>query len=146
MLEHGLVRFGQDRPFNDQRYAVNGAKLRKLGWEPRTDFEHGLKLTVDWYRKFGEQWWDDISPALQPLPLMDRGQGERADAKYEDFFSTISQQHSEMLSQYSYQLEKLAAKVEARKENATSSKGKPRSRLVRLREGWSRMLFCKGFM
>ena len=146
MLEHGFVRFGQDRPFNDQRYAVNGAKLRKLGWEPKTDFEHGLKLTVEWYRKYGEQWWDDISPALRPLPLMERGQTEKPETRYEDFFSAISQQHSEMMSQYSCQLEKLAAQVEARKEDVTFSKDKTTSRLVRVRDRWSKLSFCRGFM
>ena len=146
MLEHGFVRFGQDRPFNDQRYAVNGAKLRKLGWEPKTSFEHGLKLTVNWYRKYGEQWWDDITPALRPLPLIERGQAEKAETKYEDFFSTISQQHSEMMSQYSCQLEKLAARVEARNEGGASSREEPMSRLNRLHERWFKSLFCRSSM
>ena len=145
MLAHGRVRFGQDRPFNDQRYAVNGAKLRKLGWEPKTDFETGLKLTVDWYRKFGEQWWDDITPALRPLPLMERGQVEKADGRSEDFFSAISQ-HSEMLSQYSSQLEKLAAQMDTRKEDGVDpedQRGRKRTSVV---NRLSRLLSCKGLM
>ena len=143
MLEHGIVRYGQDRPFNDQRYAVNGAKLRKLGWEPKTDFEHGLKLTVDWYRKYGEQWWDDITPALRPLPFMERNASNKSDVKSEDFFSAISQ-HSEMLSQYSCQLEKLAARMDARKEAGNSTAFKPRSGLKKLRDRCSRLLLYCG--
>ncbi|KAJ4419995.1 hypothetical protein N0V85_000789 [Neurospora sp. IMI 360204] len=45
---HRWVKYTHDRPFNDHRYAVDGTKLRKLGWEPKTSFEEGLRITVDW--------------------------------------------------------------------------------------------------
>ena len=61
LLEHlgkpwSLVRQVEDRPGHDRRYAMDGAKLRRLGWQPRTSFEDGLAETIDWY-KANEAWW-----------------------------------------------------------------------------------------
>ncbi len=53
------VRFVTDRPGHDRRYAMNCAKVRKLGWEPKIDFERGLRLVVEWYQK-NESWWRPI--------------------------------------------------------------------------------------
>lgn len=64
------VKYTHDRPFNDHRYAVNGNKLRELGWTQQTTFAQGLKTTVDWYRRFGEEWWGDISKVLSPFPIV----------------------------------------------------------------------------
>ena len=52
------------------RYAVDAAKLCKLGWFQRTPFSEGLPLTIQWYRKFGESWWGDISHCLSAFPLV----------------------------------------------------------------------------
>ena len=64
------VKYTHDRPFNDCRYAVDATKLRQLGWEQNTSLEEGLRLTVDWYKKFGEDWWGDISHVLTPFPVV----------------------------------------------------------------------------
>lgn len=66
------VKYTHDRPFNDHRYAVDGTKLRNLGWEQKTPFELGLRTTVNWYRQFGETWWGDISNVLSPFPVVKR--------------------------------------------------------------------------
>ncbi|KAK8162798.1 putative rhamnose biosynthetic enzyme 2 [Phyllosticta citrichinensis] len=65
------VEHTTDRPFNDHRYATDGTKLAQLGWRQRTSFDEGLKITVDWYRKFGEVWWGDIGRILTPFPVVE---------------------------------------------------------------------------
>jgi dTDP-glucose 4,6-dehydratase len=45
-----------DRPGHDRRYAVNAAKLRALGWQPRVPFDEGIAKTIAWYRA-NESWW-----------------------------------------------------------------------------------------
>ena len=47
-----------DRPGHDMRYAIDSSKLRSdLGWVPKfTDFESGLKETIDWYTNHPD-WW-----------------------------------------------------------------------------------------
>lgn len=67
------VKYTHDRPFNDCRYAVDGSKLRRLGWSQRTQLDAGLRITVDWYRRFGETWWGDISHVLTPFPVVEEG-------------------------------------------------------------------------
>lgn len=47
-----------DRAGHDLRYAIDASKLRsELGWEPKfTNFEAGLKDTIDWYQS-NKDWW-----------------------------------------------------------------------------------------
>ncbi|MDE3243564.1 MAG: dTDP-glucose 4,6-dehydratase [Nitrospirota bacterium] len=54
-----LIRFVQDRPGHDRRYAVDCGRLRSLGWAPTVPFEEGLRATVDWYRN-NQGWWRKI--------------------------------------------------------------------------------------
>ncbi|KAF2831731.1 NAD(P)-binding protein [Ophiobolus disseminans] len=65
------IQHTEDRPFNDRRYATDGSKLAALGWQPTMSFDEGLKKTVDWYRRFGEVWWGDISRVLTPFPVVE---------------------------------------------------------------------------
>ncbi len=51
-----LVRFVEDRPGHDRRYAMDGAKLASLGWTNRVAFAEGLAATIDWFRA-NEAWW-----------------------------------------------------------------------------------------
>ena len=67
---HKWVKHTHDRPFNDHRYAVDGSKLRKLGWEQKTSFSEGMAITVNWYKNFGEKWWGDITKVLTPFPTV----------------------------------------------------------------------------
>ncbi|XP_024986874.1 trifunctional UDP-glucose 4,6-dehydratase/UDP-4-keto-6-deoxy-D-glucose 3,5-epimerase/UDP-4-keto-L-rhamnose-reductase RHM2-like [Cynara cardunculus var. scolymus] len=61
------VHFVNDRPFNDKRYFLDDQKLKKLGWEERTPWEAGLKMTIAWYRE-NPDWWGNVGPALHPHP------------------------------------------------------------------------------
>ena len=54
------IRFVQDRPGHDFRYAIDAMKLQEeLGWQPSLTFEEGIKQTVSWYLK-NEEWWRAI--------------------------------------------------------------------------------------
>jgi dTDP-glucose 4,6-dehydratase len=55
-----------DRAGHDLRYAIDPAPLRdELGWKPEhTDFEAGLRGTIDWYRA-NESWWGPIKDAVE---------------------------------------------------------------------------------
>ena len=45
-----LIKFVQDRPGHDRRYAIDTTKIeQELGWKPRETFETGLRKTVRWY-------------------------------------------------------------------------------------------------
>lgn len=51
------IRFVQDRPAHDRRYALGIEKISKdLGWRPRRKLEEGLARTVEWYRQ-NAAWW-----------------------------------------------------------------------------------------
>jgi len=54
-----LVRQVPDRPGHDRRYALDGSRLRGLGWEPRVPFEEGIAQTVEWYAQHRD-WWEPI--------------------------------------------------------------------------------------
>ena len=47
------------RPGHDQRYSLNAAKLRALGWQPSVTIEEGLKRTVQWYQE-NQDWWERV--------------------------------------------------------------------------------------
>jgi dTDP-glucose 4,6-dehydratase len=47
------------RPGHDQRYAVDTAKLRALGWRPEVDLAAGIAKTAAWYTE-RRDWWEPI--------------------------------------------------------------------------------------
>ena len=55
-----LIKFVQDRPGHDARYAIDSTKMStELGWEPQESFESGIKKTVQWYLN-NESWWQQV--------------------------------------------------------------------------------------
>jgi dTDP-glucose 4,6-dehydratase len=55
-----LIRFVQDRPGHDRRYAIDPHKLMtELGWKPKYTFETGIAETIDWYLT-NREWWQSI--------------------------------------------------------------------------------------
>ena len=57
-----LVRSVPDRPGHDWRYAMDGTRLRDLGWVPRVHFDDGIRQTVAWYVN-NEGWWRGVRDA-----------------------------------------------------------------------------------
>ena len=47
-LSFKFVDFHKTRPGHDRRYALDGTKLRDLGWKAPLDFKTSLKRFVDW--------------------------------------------------------------------------------------------------
>ena len=56
----------KDRPGHDRRYAIDSTKLQtELGWKPtHTDFESGLKATIEWYTE-NRAWWEPAKAATE---------------------------------------------------------------------------------
>lgn len=66
-----LIKHVEDRPGHDVRYALAGEKLQALGWEPRVEWEQGMRETIRWFaehrdwlersiargQEFMEQWY-----------------------------------------------------------------------------------------
>jgi dTDP-glucose 4,6-dehydratase len=51
-----LIKFVEDRPGHDLRYAIDPTKVtRECGFSPRENFESGLRKTVRWYLS-NESW------------------------------------------------------------------------------------------
>ncbi len=55
-----LIRFVEDRPGHDLRYAVDSTRTEEeVGWRPSRSFEEGLRETVNWYLE-NEWWWERV--------------------------------------------------------------------------------------
>ncbi|MDR6552210.1 dTDP-glucose 4,6-dehydratase [Paenibacillus qinlingensis] len=55
-----LIQFVKDRLGHDRRYGIDASKISKeLGWEPRHNFESGIKETIQWYLS-NRDWWSRI--------------------------------------------------------------------------------------
>ncbi|MGB6085139.1 dTDP-glucose 4,6-dehydratase, partial [Parvibaculum sp.] len=55
-----LISFVTDRPGHDGRYAIDASRItRELGWQPRENFESGLRKTVEWYLE-NRTWWERV--------------------------------------------------------------------------------------
>ena len=47
-----LIKFVEDRPGHDKRYAIDSSKIKnKLGWSPKYSFDNGIRKTVFWYKE-----------------------------------------------------------------------------------------------
>ena len=55
-----LIEFVEDRLGHDRRYAIDASKIKQeLGWEPKYNFEEGIKATVQWYLD-NKEWWQRV--------------------------------------------------------------------------------------
>ena len=44
-----MVDFHSSRPGHDLRYALDGTKLKNMGFEHKYTFNESLSKTIDWY-------------------------------------------------------------------------------------------------
>ncbi|MBI3550206.1 MAG: dTDP-glucose 4,6-dehydratase [Elusimicrobia bacterium] len=58
-----IVRRVPDRKGHDRRYALDCAKLRRLGWRPETEFRRALVDTIGWYRTH-DAWWRPLKQKM----------------------------------------------------------------------------------
>ena len=55
-----LIEFVDDRPGHDFRYSLDSSKINhELEWSAKTNFEVGIKKTVDWYIK-NSDWINNV--------------------------------------------------------------------------------------
>jgi dTDP-glucose 4,6-dehydratase len=71
-----LIKFVEDRPGHDRRYAIDSTKLRsELGWELTYSFENAMDLTIRWYIQH-QDWWKKIKSG-EYLSYYERMYGHR---------------------------------------------------------------------
>src|SRR2546423_54496 len=58
-VDAALIRHVEDRAGHDRRYSLETTKIRALGWQPRREWEEGIRSTLDWYRD-NREWWEPI--------------------------------------------------------------------------------------
>ena len=76
-----LIAHVADRKGHDRRYAIDPTKIHeKLGWEPTTKFEDGIKLTIKWYLEHRDWWMGIISGDYQTY--YERMYDQRAKMEY----------------------------------------------------------------
>jgi len=57
-----LVAHVRDRPGHDRRYAIDASRAKtELGWSPSTEFDDGLRSTVEWYLD-NRAWCEAVAP------------------------------------------------------------------------------------
>jgi dTDP-glucose 4,6-dehydratase len=55
-----LITYVTDRAGHDLRYAIDPFKINQaLGWSPKTNFENGIKITIDWYLN-NQEWTKSV--------------------------------------------------------------------------------------
>lgn len=67
-MDESMIEYVEHRLGHDFRYAIDGSKLKALGWERKHSISEDLPKVVEWYRR--NQWW--WKPLKEGRPLVDR--------------------------------------------------------------------------
>lgn len=67
-MNESMIEYVEHRLGHDFRYAINGEKLKKLGWIKYHSLEKDLPKVVDWYKN-NEWWWKQLK---EGRPNIDR--------------------------------------------------------------------------
>ena len=60
-INESLIKHVKDRLGHDRRYAIDATKIKKeLGWKPETDFDDGIRKTIEWYLK-NREWMKRVT-------------------------------------------------------------------------------------
>lgn len=52
-----LIKYVEDRLGHDRRYGIDATKItEELGWQPKHNFDTGIKETIEWYLN-NKEWW-----------------------------------------------------------------------------------------
>ncbi|HKB09182.1 MAG TPA: GDP-mannose 4,6-dehydratase [Vicinamibacterales bacterium] len=66
-----LITYVGERPGQVFRHTADRSKAcRMLGWQPRVDFEEGLKRTIDWYAGHRDWWQKQLW--MREIPVVTR--------------------------------------------------------------------------
>ena len=59
-VNDSLIRFVEDRPGHDRRYAIDSSKIQQeLGWKPLVTFAQGIRSTIQWYLD-NPKWMENV--------------------------------------------------------------------------------------
>lgn len=58
-IDEEMIEYVEHRLGHDFRYAIDGSKLKELGWERKHSLAKDLPEVVEWYKK-NEWWWKSL--------------------------------------------------------------------------------------
>ena len=65
-----LIKFVQDRPGHDFRYAIDASKIKnELKWVPKENFQSGIQKTIKWYLS-NRDWYEKIKYKQERLGVI----------------------------------------------------------------------------
>lgn len=60
-ITEDLIKYVEDRKGHDRRYGIDPEKIgQELGWYPKTAFEEGIKMTIEWYLQ-NKEWMNNVT-------------------------------------------------------------------------------------
>lgn len=75
-MPESLIKYVKDRLGHDRRYGIDATKITSdLGWQPKHNFETGIKETIGWYLD-NQTWWERIQSG-QYQAYYEKQYGER---------------------------------------------------------------------